>query len=254
MKYIFAGDRGISVNILSFIISKGYRPSALFISSDFRQSHADELVKLSGLTSDKIFKGKEVNNDETIDIINPLEIDYIFGIHFPYIISKRLLEVPQIGFLNLHPAYLPFNKGWHTPSWAIIDGTPYGATLHFMSEKLDAGDIIFQEEVEVLSNDTANTLYKKVLEKEFEVFVKSFNDLVKLKPNRISQLSEGTSHVKKDILNIQGIDLNNNYKGKDLINLLRGLTTNNIQESAYFIENGKKQYIQINIIPEKDEK
>ncbi|AUC14174.1 hypothetical protein BTO06_02975 [Tenacibaculum sp. SZ-18] len=254
MKYIFAGDREISVNILSFIISKGYKPLALFVPSDAQQSHANELIKLSGLSRDKIFKGKEVNYDEIVQNINSLNVDYIIGIHFPYIISNKLLNVPKIGFLNLHPAYLPFNKGWHTPSWAIIDGTPYGATLHFMSEKLDAGDIILQEEIVVSSTDTANSLYAKVLKKEYEVFVKAFDGIRSLKPTRIEQLSEGTSHVRKDLESIQEINVDKNYKGKDIINLLRGLTTNNIKESAYFVENGKKQYIQINIIPENDEK
>jgi len=253
MKYIFAGDRSISVQILEFIISKGFKPSALFVSSDVKQSHANELIKISSLSSGKIFKGKEVNNEETINIITTFEVDYIIGIHFPYIISKKLLEVPKIGFLNLHPAYLPFNKGWHTPSWAIIDGTPYGATLHFMSEKLDAGDIIFQEEVVVSSSETANSLYTKVLKKEYEVFVKAFDDIKNFKPNRVKQLIKGTSHVKRDLEKVQEIDLDKNYKGKDLINLLRGLTTNSIQESAYFLENGKKYFMQINIIKEGDE-
>lgn len=250
MKYIFAGDREISVKILEFIISKGFKPSALFISSDLKQSHANELIKISGLEVDKIFKGKEVNGKEVINFIKTLNVDYIIGIHFPYIISEELLNLPKIGFLNLHPAYLPYNKGWHTPSWAIIDQTPYGATLHFMSEELDAGDIIYQEEVSVLSHDTANSLYKKVLKKEFEVFIKSFEDLVKLQPNRIQQIIEGTSHVKKDLEEIQKIDLEKNYKGRDLINLLRGLTTNNVKESAYFVENDQRKFIQVSIIPE----
>lgn len=247
MNYIFAGDREISVNILSFIISKGYRPLALFISNDAKQSHANELVKISGLTPDKIFKGKEVNNDQTINIIKPLEVDYIIGIHFPYIISENLLNIPKIGFLNLHPAYLPFNKGWHTPTWAILDKTPYGATLHFMSKELDAGDIVHQEKIIVSETDTANTLYKKVLKKEFEVFENAFDMLITLKPKRIKQTEIGTSHLKKDLISIQKIELEKSYTGQELINLLRGLTTNNIKESAYFIKNEKKHHIQVTI-------
>ncbi|CAM1355361.1 formyltransferase family protein [Tenacibaculum halocynthiae] len=250
MKYIFAGDRQISVDILTYIMSRGYKPMALFVSNNSKQSHADELIKISGLELNNVFKGKEVNSNEVVSLVKNLDIDYIIGIHFPYIISEELLIAPKVGFLNLHPAYLPYNKGWHTPSWAIIDETPYGATLHFMAKKLDAGDIIYQEEIKVSSQDTANLLYKKVLKKEFEVFVKSFDDLVSLKPIRVRQTIEGTSHVKKDLEGIQEIDLEKKYKGKELLNLLRGLTTNNIKESAFFVENGKKNFIQINIISE----
>lgn len=248
MRYVFAGDRNLSIEILSFIISRGFKPLALFVSSDLQQTHAIELINISGLSSELIFKGKEVNESSTINRLKALNLDYIIGIHFPYIISNELLAVPKVGFLNLHPAYLPYNKGWHTPSWAIIEGTPYGATLHFMSEELDAGDIIYQEIVEVTKSDTANTLYKKVLQKEFQVFKKSFEQLVTLNPTRQKQTEKGTTHVKNDLSTIQNIDVNKSYKGKELINLLRGLTTNNINESAYFIDNGKKYHIQVNII------
>jgi methionyl-tRNA formyltransferase len=73
--------------------------------------------------------------------------------------------------LNLHPV-LPYNKGWNTPSWAILDNTTYGATLHFMTEALDEGDIIHQKKLEIVFADTANTLYQKALELEKEVSMK----------------------------------------------------------------------------------
>ena len=94
-------------------------------------------------------------------------------------ISKEVLIIPKIGFLNLHPSFLPYNKGWNTPSWAILDKTPYGATLHFMDQTLDEGDIIHQKRIDVLTVDTANNLYKKILKLEEEVFFEAFDELWK---------------------------------------------------------------------------
>ena len=246
MKYAFAGDRKISLNILQFLISKGYKPSALFISDKNKSTHDEELIRLSGLDSKFIFRGNEFKN--SLDLLKTLELDYIFGIHFPYIISKEFLEIPKIGFLNLHPAYLPFNKGWHTPSWAIIDGTIYGATLHFMSEQLDCGDIIHQKKLIIQPEDTANTLYKKVLKLEEEVFYEAFDDWVRLKPKTIKQTSIGTSHSKKDLKDIQEIKLDEKYSGEYFIDLLRGLTTSVPEEGAYFILGGERFYIQVSIL------
>ncbi|WP_417559080.1 formyltransferase family protein [Mesoflavibacter zeaxanthinifaciens] len=245
MRYAFAGDRKISVAILKFIISKGYKPSALFISDSAKSSHCKELIELSGLTDDLIFRGKSFKDN--FEKIQALNLDYIFGIHFPYIIPTEFLELPTIGFLNLHPAYLPYNKGWHTPSWAIIDETPYGATLHFMTEKLDEGNIIHQKEIEVKPSDTAHTLYKRVMKVEEEVFCEAFESLKNLNPKSIQQTHVGTNHSKKDLKNIQEIDLNKSYSGKELVNLLRGLTTNKIEEAAYFKEDGDTYHIQVNI-------
>jgi methionyl-tRNA formyltransferase len=243
MKYIFAGDREISVTILEWLITLGYKPSALFISNRLNASHADQLIKLSDLPETLIFEGNSCNDEQTIQIINDLNIDYIFGIHFPYIIKKSLLELPKVGVLNLHPAYLPYNKGWHTPTWAILDGTPYGATLHFMTEGLDEGDIIHQKQIEISPSDTANSIYQKTLLLEVNVFKEAFPKILTLNPERISQHKNGTSHLKKELSLIQALT----DTEKSVINKLRALTTNQITEGAYFTEDGKKYYVNVSI-------
>src|SRR5690606_40574828 len=63
-----------------------------------------------------IFEGNDFKNDENFSKLKELNLDYIIGIHFPYIIPTEVLKIPKTGFLNLHPAYLPYNKGWNTPS------------------------------------------------------------------------------------------------------------------------------------------
>jgi methionyl-tRNA formyltransferase len=247
MKYVFAGDRQISVNILKWMIAKGYSPVALMVSSGKNESHADELIKISNLPQNKILIGKSFSERTSIETLKSLGADYFIGIHFPYVISSEVLNIPKIGFLNLHPAYLPYNKGWHTPSWAILDGTPYGATLHFMSETLDEGDIIHQKIIEVKPDDTANSLYKRVLSLEEQVFHEAFDDLLSLVPSRVKQYTEGTSHTKRDLIKVQEINYLEYYKAEELISKIRALTTNDINEAAYFIVDGKKVRIQINL-------
>jgi len=196
MKYAFAGDRKISCNILKFLIDQGHYPSALFVSRGKNASHSEELIQLTDLPEYLIFRGNDFKTAESISILNSLELDYVFGIHFPYIIPTTVLNVPSIGFLNLHPAFLPFNKGWNTPSWAIHDKTPFGATLHFMSEQLDEGDIIAQEKLEILIQDTANSLYQRALKLEEKVFKDTFPSLRDRKFNRTIQKEKGTSYLQ----------------------------------------------------------
>ncbi len=240
MRFAFAGDRQISVNILKFLLELGYEPKALLLSKGKKQSHANKLKSLVQIEDNLIFEGKEFKSNENIEQLKALDLDYIFGIHFPYIIPTELLKIPKIGFLNLHPAYLPYNKGWNTPSWAIIDGTPYGATLHFMSEKLDEGDIIHQKRLLVKKSDTANSLYQQVLDLEEEVFKEAIEQLVSLKLNRKKQTKQGTSYVKNDLQRMQEVNLNEKIKVTDFLDRLRGLSTNNKEEAAFFFENGKK--------------
>ncbi len=248
MRYAFAGDRDISVKVLAFLIEKGHSPLALLLSGSKRSSHAQGLSQLSNLPQNMIFEGLSFNNENNIAFLESLELDYIIGIHFPYIISQRILKIPSVGFINLHPAYLPYNRGWHTPSWAIMEGTKYGATLHFMDLKVDEGDIINQKECVILPSDTANSLYQRVKEVELEVFQQSLVDLVSLNPPRKKQLGEFTAHSKADLALIQQINLEENVNAGDLINKIRALTTNDLMESSFFIIDNKKYCVRIDII------
>ena len=256
MKYIFAGDRDIAVWVLQDLIDAGYEPMALLVSGDDRATHSQELISTSKLPDDKIYRGKEFTKEQNLDVLRSLEPDYIIGIHFPYIIRKNVLDIPSIGFLNLHPAYLPYNRGWHTPSWAIAEGTPVGATLHFMSEALDMGDIIGRKEVKVEVSDTANTLYVKLKQAERELFKSEIPNLVDFNLNRITQNAEkGTSHKAKDLFqsDLRRWDLNNEMKGLELLKRLRAFSTNKIEEGVTFEHEGRTFNIRVEIEEKNEE-
>jgi methionyl-tRNA formyltransferase len=53
---------------------------------------------------------------------------------------------------NLHPSFLPYNRGDQPLLWAAVEGTPYGVTIHKVSERFDEGNIISQSQF-VLSED-----------------------------------------------------------------------------------------------------
>lgn len=249
LKIGYAGDRKIAVEILSFILEQGISPSLLLISDNDSNTHSDELLSLcKDIDHNNILTGTQIKNSSSIEKIQNLNLDYLICIHFPYIIPKAILNSVKIGVINLHPAYLPYNRGWHTPTWAIVEDTPYGATLHFMDESLDKGDIIHQKKLEVGVNDTADSLYQKALQLEFQVFREAWPML--LSKNVVSKSQKnlkGTSHKKQDIKKIQRIALSDTVQIGQFLKLLRALTTNNIKESAYFEQNGKTFRIQVEI-------
>lgn len=247
MRYAFAGDREISCIILDFLIKEGFYPSALLVNDREKGSHTQDLLKISGLDDDRVFYGKSFKDPVNIETLKRLKLDYIFGIHFPFIIPKEVLEIPAVGFLNLHPAYLPYNKGWHTPSWAILEGTPYRATLHFMEEALDQGDIVHQKKMEISQKETADSLYQKVLDLEIEVFKEAIDDLVTLTPKRVPQTQKGTSHNKKDLQTIQEIDLEEKVDPLAFLNKLRALSTSKRAESAFVRVGNKKIGVRVEL-------
>jgi len=247
-RIIYAGDRDISVWVLKFMISRGVKPIALMVSDKNRATHDSELIGLcSHLGQSEILRGSDFRAEAGKNLIKSLNPDYIICVHFPYIVPKEILEIPKEGVLNLHPAYLPYNRGWHTPTWAIFEGTPYGATLHFMDEGVDTGDIVHQKKIDILPTNTADTLYERVKNLEFDVFKESWESLVCKNYSRKHQTKTATVHKKSDIESIQCIDLKKEIKAEELIKHLRALTTNDIKESAYYCVKGKKYRIQVNI-------
>ena len=253
-RIVYGGDRDISVWVLEFILSQGVKPLALLLPHPAKASHAEDLLRLCDYLEKRfILYGTAFREPKGLAILEEIDPDYIIYVHFPYIVPKEVLQIPRVGVLNLHPALLPYNRGWHTPTWAILEGTPYGATLHFMSEELDTGDIIHQKELKVLPHDTADTLYQRVKHLELEVFREAWPSLLSGSPPRSPQRpTRGTFHKKTDLFSpeVQELNLDGRVRVRDLINRLRALTTNCIEEAAYFTLAGKRYRVQIRIIPE----
>lgn len=251
----YAGDRDVAVRVLEFIIGQGVSPITLLVPTPSRATHVSELLSLcSYLDPSTILVGPAFREPRGIELLQRLKLDYVICVHFPYIFPWPVLEIPRHGVLNLHPAFLPYNRGWHTPSWAILEGTPYGASLHFMSEEVDIGDIVHQRELKVSPNDTAHSLYQRVKELEFQVFCEAWPALVSGTYVRRPQDPEsGAIHRGKDLFapSVQEIRLDTQVRAGELIDRLRALTTNRLDEAAYFEINGKRYRIQVTIVEEE---
>lgn len=250
MRYIFCGNREISFQVLELLTLKGFYPLMLLLPENVDKVLARKLSKQSKLPEEKIIIGKFPKSETFFQSLSILNLDYVICIHYPYIIRKTLLDIPAVGVINLHPSYLPYNKGWHTPSWAILEKTLYGATLHFMTEKLDDGEIIHQKSIEVNLSDTADKLYQRVLNLEFEVFAEALADLLTLSPKRKNQIGTGTVHKKAELQQLQKLDMNKSYVLSELIDRIRSLTTNNHKEACYVSVDDRKYFVQIVIIEE----
>jgi methionyl-tRNA formyltransferase len=252
----FAGDRHLAVNCLAIVLAAGVQPEALLVPTPDRATHADVLREMTGLDSDRVLVGTEFRDSAGIDLLRSLDLDYVVGVHFPYIVPDPVLEIPRVGVLNLHPALLPYNRGWHTPSWAILDETPIGATLHFMDRGLDTGDIVAQAALEIRPEDTAHTLYARLLQLEVELFREAWPLLATGSPPRRAQSpDEGTSHRRSDLASdsIRRLDLEESARLDDTIRTLRALTTNDVEEAAYFEVDGRRYRVQVTITPEDGE-
>jgi methionyl-tRNA formyltransferase len=103
-----------------------------------------------------------VNSPTFIEYVKGLNIDLIVVFFFPQILKTALLHTPRLGVLNCHPSLLPRYGGPHPVFWTLKNGeTMTGVTVHVMTEKIDAGDIVAQQELMIGENENAGQLMQR---------------------------------------------------------------------------------------------
>jgi phosphoribosylglycinamide formyltransferase 1 len=101
-------------------------------------------------------------------------LDLICCAGFMRIMTPVLIQPWAGRMLNIHPSLLPLYKGLHTHDRAIEDGAKtHGASVHFVNEELDGGEVIARATVPVLPTDTPETLAARVLTVEHPLYVKA---------------------------------------------------------------------------------
>jgi len=156
--------------------------------------------------------------------IAALEPDFLVSIYFDYILDSRFLNLPRFEAVNLHPGYLPYNRGFYYYVWAVLDGTPAGVSIHAMRPAVDAGEIISQARVFIEPADTGDIIYKKHEEEAIRLFQATWPAIVCVKHRHFRQLHPGTRHRLRDAEQLVTIDPFEKLRVIDLIDRVRLLT------------------------------
>jgi len=103
------------------------------------------------------------NAPEIVACVAAVRPDFIFSFYYRRMLRPALLALAPRGALNIHGSLLPKYRGRAPVNWAIIHGeTETGATLHYMADKPDTGDIVAQTAVPILPDDVAGDVFVKV--------------------------------------------------------------------------------------------
>jgi len=120
-----------------------------------------------------LFNSKEAFDKELISIIDLHGVELIILAGYMRILTPLFITYYFGKILNIHPSLLPKFPGLNTHQQAIDASEKiHGASVHFVTDKLDGGPIICQESVAINAIDTAKTLSDKVLKKEHTIFPK----------------------------------------------------------------------------------
>lgn len=181
----------------------------------------------------KVFQPSKIKEDYK-DILD-LEPDMIITCAYGQIIPKEVLDYPKYGCINIHASLLPKLRGGAPIHRAIIEGhKESGITIMKMSLKMDAGDIISQERVDILDTDTVGILHDKLAEIASNLIIKTIPSIIDgtatYTKQKEDEVTFGFVITKED----EHIDFSQTTR--KIVNRIRGL---NPFPGAYSILEGK---------------
>jgi len=247
MRILFLGNNWLAWKILEWLRAEGEEIAGLVVHPPEKQKYGEKLVKCAELPAAAVFDGSKLRDPGLIEKIRTQKFDIGLSVLFDYILKPELLSLFPKGVVNLHPAFLPYNRGQYPNVWSIVEGTPSGVTLHYIDEKIDTGDVIAREQVPVLPVDTGESLYRKLERASFRLFKVTWPLIKSGKNKRVRQKRQsGTYHRTRDVEKIDEIRLDRSYLARDLINILRARTFTSYR-GAYFVVDGKRVYMRLNL-------
>lgn len=174
-----------------------------------------------------------------LELMASNSLDLLLCCWYRYRIRPSLLKSLKTGAINLHPSVLPHNKSRHSAFWGIMNGTPLGATIHWMDETFDTGDLIGQAQFEDDGIISAEEVYERQLSLCIELFNQHIASILEPNPPRIKQPEGGSYHFEDDILLATTFDGSDTIDMAKLLRLARGT---NVGTHGFYVELGERKF------------
>ncbi len=145
-----------------------------------------------------LFDSKLGFDQEIITVIDNYQAEVIILAGYMKILSDDFISKYFGKILNIHPSLLPKFPGLNTHQRAIEASEKiHGVSVHFVTKELDGGPVIAQEFVNIDSTDNAQTLAKKVLDKEHVIYPKAIHWYTQ---GRLKLVNKNTATLDEKIL------------------------------------------------------
>ena len=125
-------------------------------------------------------------------------IDFIISYGYRHILKKDILDKYLNKAINFHISLLPWNRGADPNLWSFLEDSPKGVTIHYLDYGIDTGDILAQQKVDYIPEDTLRTSYERLSKTIEELFRKVWPNIRSEKQKSIPQPDAGSYHRLSD--------------------------------------------------------
>jgi len=202
MKIVFMGTPGFARAILESLIDSDHEILAIVTGQDKpvgrkRVPTPTEVRQLAERHSLPVLTPPSLKDDELHRKLKELDAD-LFVVAAFRILPPRLFKLPRLGSINIHASLLPKYRGAAPINWAIINGEKEtGLTSFFLKKKVDTGDMILQQRIEIATTDTYDSLHQKLAEMAGEFTLKTLDKIASGPGEPTSQTDSDASPAPK---------------------------------------------------------
>ena len=227
LKLIFFGTPKFAVDSLHEI-NLNYTVNCVVTSPDKKSGRGQKITQsevknYAEKNNIKILQPDNLNDKEFINKIKEINPDIIIVVAFRKL-PAEIFSIPKYGTINLHASLLPNYRGAAPINWCLINNeVKTGVTTFFINEKIDQGDILLKEEVNISDKDNFGSLYTKLSSVGSKLLIKTIKGVLskRLKASK-QDFDERLKIAPK--LSKENTRIDWNKSQKEIIGMIRGLS------------------------------
>ncbi len=216
LNFVYFGTPDVASETLEILKESGFLPSLIVTSPDAKSGRKMLLTPPPAKVwaeENKILFLQPTTNEELLSIFSSRgshsegegrsgkkleEVELNIVVAYGKIIPENILNMPKFGSLNIHYSLLPKYRGASPVESAILNGeTKTGVSIQKMVFKLDAGDIVAQEKLQILPDETVPELRTRLIKLGGELLVKTLPNFTGGKINPVPQEESEATHCSK---------------------------------------------------------
>ncbi len=228
LKIIFMGTPEFAVPSLQVLVENDCEVVAVITAPDRPAGRGQQLsespVKQYAVTQNiPVLQPEKLKNPEFLETLRSFQADLQVVVAFR-MLPEVVWAMPPLGTFNLHASLLPDYRGAAPINWAIMNGeSETGLTTFFIEKEIDTGKIIFQEKEPITPDDTAGSLYERLMEKGAQLVLRTVRAIAAGNYPQIPQppMKEGKEAPK---LFRENCEINWDRPAEAIQNFVRGLS------------------------------
>ena len=247
------GTPEFAVASLEILVKNKYKVVAVVTSPDkpagrgqqIQQSAVKEFAVKHNLN---VLQPTNLKDESFLNELKALKPDLQIVVAFR-MLPETVWNLPPLGTYNIHASLLPNYRGAAPINWAVINGEKEsGVTSFKLKHEIDTGSILLQEKVAITDEMNVGELYEKLMHTGAELLLKSVKKIEKanielIEQSKLLKAGEEAKHAPKLFKETCKIDWNKN--GKDVHNLIRGLSPYPCAWTELNVANGNKTAFKI---------